>query len=248
MSVDMSRNYAINANLTSRSAMAISLDAPIRIVLVDDHMIVRTGLRMLIESQLGMIVVGEAAKNAEALVLTEREQPNVILLDLNLGEDRGIDILPQLLRAAPQSRILLLTGVSNTAEHLRALALGAVGLVLKEQAADILVKAIAKVNAGEVWLDRAMMASVITELSRKRDAEQQDPHVADIAALTIREREVIALICEGLQNKAIGQRLHISETTVRHHLTAIFDQLGVTNRLELVIYSYRHNIIKPPHK
>jgi DNA-binding NarL/FixJ family response regulator len=201
---------------------------------------------MLIEGQFGMIVVGEAAKNAEALVLAEREQPDVLLLDLNLGEDRSIDILPQLLRVAPQTRILLLTGVSNSAEHLRALALGAVGLVLKEQAAEILVKAIAKVYDGEVWLDRAMMASVLSEVSRKRDVDHHDPHAVNIAALTAREREVIALICEGLQNKAIGQRLHISETTVRHHLTAIFDQLGVTNRLELVIYSYRHNLTKSP--
>jgi DNA-binding NarL/FixJ family response regulator len=200
---------------------------------------------MLIEGQFGMIVVGEAAKNAEALVLAEREQPDVLLLDLNLGEDRSIDILPQLLRVAPQTRVLLLTGVSNSAEHLRALALGAVGLVLKEQAAEILVKAIAKVYDGEVWLDRAMMASVLSEVSRKRDVDQHDPHAMNIAALTTREREVIALICEGLQNKVIGQRLHISETTVRHHLTAIFDQLGVTNRLELVIYSYRHNLTKP---
>jgi two-component system, NarL family, nitrate/nitrite response regulator NarL len=207
----------------------------IRVVLVDDHAVVRAGLRMLIESRPGLLVVGEAATTADALTVAGREQPDIILLDLDLGGDNGLTILPELFATAKQSRVLMLTGVRDPEEHQRAVRLGAM--------ADLL-QAIEKVHAGEVWLDGALMARV---LGRAAPAEATiDPEAVKIASLTDREREVIALICEGLQNKLIGERLFISETTVRHHLTSIFDKLGVTNRLELVIYAYRHGLAKLP--
>jgi two-component system, NarL family, nitrate/nitrite response regulator NarL len=216
----------------------------IRVVLVDDHAVVRAGLRMLIESRPGLLVVGEAATTADALTVAGREQPDIILLDLDLGGDNGLTILPELFATAKQSRVLMLTGVRDPEEHQRAVRLGAMGVVLKEKAADDLLQAIEKVHAGEVWLDGALMARV---LGRAAPAEATiDPEAVKIASLTDREREVIALICEGLQNKLIGERLFISETTVRHHLTSIFDKLGVTNRLELVIYAYRHGLAKLP--
>jgi DNA-binding NarL/FixJ family response regulator len=217
---------------------------PIRILLIDDHAIVRTGLRLLIDSQPGMVVVGEAANRAEALELADRLQPDIILLDLMLGEESGLDLLPELRSLAQRSRVLLLTGVHDTEEHLRAVRLGATGLVLKSQASEMLIKAIEKIHAGEVWLDAAIVASVVAEVSGRPADRMIDPEAAKLATLTQREREVIALICEGLSNKSIGERLHISETTVRHHLTSIFDKLGVTNRLELVIYAYRHGLAR----
>lgn len=218
----------------------------VRIMLVDDHTVVRAGLRMLIESRPGLHVVGEAATTSEALTVAAQAQPDIILLDLDLGGDSGLDILPELFTTAKQARVLMLTGVRDPEEHHRAVRLGAMGVVVKEKAADDLLKAIEKVHAGEVWLDGALMARVLGRSGPVGEMTPVNPETARINSLTEREREVIALICEGLQNKLIGERLFISETTVRHHLTSIFDKLGVTNRLELVIYAYRHGLAKLP--
>ncbi|MBV9787154.1 MAG: response regulator transcription factor [Chloroflexi bacterium] len=218
----------------------------VRIMLVDDHTVVRAGLRMLIESRPGLHVVGEAATTGEALTVAAQAQPDIILLDLDLGGDSGLDILPELFTTAKQARVLMLTGVRDPEEHHRAVRLGAMGVVVKEKAADDLLKAIEKVHAGEVWLDGALMARVLGRSGPVGEMTPVNPETARINSLTEREREVIALICEGLQNKLIGERLFISETTVRHHLTSIFDKLGVTNRLELVIYAYRHGLAKLP--
>ena len=215
---------------------------PIRVLLVDDHAVVRTGLRMLIESRPGLKVIGEAANGSAALEMAGREHPEIILLDLDLGSDNGLDLLPELLATTTGSRVILLTGVRDPEIHYRAVRLGAMGVVLKEQAADVLVTAIETVHAGQAWLDPSLTARVLSGMSGTRRTQETNPETAKIAALTERERAVIALICEGLPNKQIGQRLHISETTVRHHLTSIFDKLGVTSRLELVIYAYRHGL------
>ena len=217
----------------------------IRILLVEDHTVVRAGLRLLIESRQGLVVVGEAANHADALALAAREQPDIIVLDLILGAESGLDLLPGLCTAAGRAQVLILTGVRDVQEHHQAVRLGVRGLVFKEQAPEVLLKAIEKVHVGEVWLDRAMLASVLHEMvlgaTRPANAE-----ATRIATLTEREREVIALVGEGLKNKQIGERLSITETTVRHHLTSIFDKLGVESRLETVIFAHRHGLSKLP--
>ncbi|MCZ7572249.1 MAG: response regulator transcription factor [Ardenticatenaceae bacterium] len=218
----------------------------IRVLIVDDHAVVRAGLRMLIENQTGLTVVGEAGTGAEAVAAAARQQPNIILLDLALGAESGLDVLPELLVEAPEARVIVLTGLRETEVQHRAVRLGATGLVLKEQAAEDLLKAIRKVHAGEVWLDRAMTASVLTEMARARSIRHTDPEAAKIATLTEREREVIALLGEGLKNRQIARRLSISETTVRHHLTSIFSKLEVSDRLELLIYAFRHELTELP--
>lgn len=217
----------------------------IRVLIVDDHAVVRAGLRMLIESQPGLTVVGEAGNGAEALAAA-REQPDIILLDLALGEDNALDFLPKLLATAPRARVLILTGMHDPELHRRAARLGAVGLVFKEQAPETLLKAIEKVHAGEVWLERTMTASLLSEMAYAGETRQAYPEAPRIAALTGQERKVIALLGEGLKNREIAERLFIREVTVRHHLTAIFDKLGVTDRLELLVYAYRHGLTRPP--
>lgn len=217
----------------------------IRILLIDDHTVMRLGLRMLIENQQGLKVVGEASGRADALELAQREQPDVILLDLGLPGTDGISLIPELQAVAKEARILVLTGVLEPEAHKRAIHLGAVGVVLKEKAPEVLIKAIEKVHEGEMWLDRAMVANVIRTPSRFRDAKKEDPEATKIATLTEREREVIALVGEGLRNKQIADRLFISEGTVRNHLTTVFSKLEVSDRFELLIYSYRHAIAKP---
>lgn len=216
----------------------------IRVLLIEDHTVVRAGLRMLIESWPRVVVVGEAADRAGALMLAAEQQPHIILLDLNLGAENGLDFLPQLLDAAPAAHVLVLTGMDDAEQHQRAVRLGALGVVRKDQAASVLLKAIERVHAGEAWLDRTMVARVLTDLARPPEPPPH-PEAAAIASLTDRECQVIQLICEGLQNKLIADRLAISETTVRHHLTSIFSKLGLSSRLELVIYAYQHDLARP---
>lgn len=218
----------------------------IRIVLVDDHNLVRAGLRTLIEQQRTLHVVGEAETSAAALDLVAREQPDVIVLDLDLGGESGVELIPELRAVTSHARILVLTGLVHAEQHQQAIRLGAVGLVQKVQAFDVLIHAIKRVAAGEAWLDPGLVASVLIDMSRAPGETQINSEATKIASLTDREREVIALICEGLQNRSVGERLSITETTVRHHLTSIFAKLGVDNRLELVIYAYRNGLAQLP--
>ncbi len=217
----------------------------IRIMLVDDHTVMRLGLRLLIENQQGLTVVGEASGRPDALEVAEREQPDIILLDLTLPGTDGIDLIPELLAVAEKARILILTGVLEPEAHTRAMRLGAMGVVLKEKAPEVLIKAIEKVHQGEIWLDRALVANVFSERLRAREARRNDPEAAKVATLTSREREVIALVGEGLRNKQVADRLFISEGTVRNHMTTVFGKLEVSDRFELLMYAYKHGIAKP---
>lgn len=218
---------------------------PIRVLLIDDHAIVRAGLRMLIESDPDLVVTGEAAGSADAL-MTAAEPADVILLDLDLGGESGLDLLPRLVTLLPKARIIVLTGIIDEMQHQQAVRLGAMGLVLKHEVARTLLTAIHKVNAGEVWLNRAMLARVINTLTHPAPEKPPDPEAAKIGSLTEREREVIRLVGEGLRNKQIGERLFISEKTVRHYLTSVFDKLDVKDRLELMIYAFQHNLARMP--
>ncbi len=243
----------------------------IRILLIDDQAIVREGLRMLLESHHGMVVVGEAANCPEAVSLAKREQPEVILLDLDLGIGSGHDCLEELTAVSPRSRVLVLTGLYDPEIHQAAISSGAMGLVRKLEAAEVLVKAIRKIYAGEVWLDGALMARLIEELWSMREKrirnidclppnpDLQPSHelqpktvrvspeeMNKIALLTDREQEVVTLIGEGLRNQQIADRLCISVITARHHLSSIFSKLGVSDRFELAIYAYRHGLAKLP--
>jgi DNA-binding NarL/FixJ family response regulator len=198
---------------------------------------------MLIEYDQRMQVVAQAGNKAEALERAASERPDVIILDLVLGDEDGLSFLPELCQASPTSRVLVLTGVQNPDAHRRAIRRGAMGIVLKEHAADQLLKAIMKVNDGEVWIERSMMGSMIQEFNKPA---MVDPEIAKIESLTDREREVIGLIGEGLKNKQVGERLFISETTVTHHLSSVFSKLEVSDRLELIIYAFRHGLAKMP--
>jgi DNA-binding NarL/FixJ family response regulator len=218
-------------------------ERPISIMIVDDHVVIRSGLRMLIEQNEQMRVIAMAGNQAEALERAASNTPDVIILDLLLGDEDALNFLPELCHTSPKSRVLVLTGVQNPDAHRRAIRRGAMGIVLKEHAADQLLKAIKKVYDGEVWIERSMMGSMIQELNKPALV---DPEVAKIESLTDREREVIALVGEGLKNKQVGERLFISETTVTHHLSSVFSKLDVSDRLELIIYAFRHGLAKMP--
>jgi two-component system nitrate/nitrite response regulator NarL len=226
--------------------MSIPPSQSVRVLIVDDHGIMRAGLRMLLESQSGIMVVGEASSCADALALATCTQPDVIVLDLDLGGENAVESIPTLLRTAPETRILVLTGLRDPEVHRQAIRHGALGLVFKEKAVETLLQAITKVRAGEVWLEPTMIAQVLGDLTRPQLSPQTSSEATKIARLTEREREVITLVGEGLRNKHIAERLYISEATVRHHLTAIFAKLDISDRFELAIYAYQHGLAKPP--
>ena len=216
--------------------------SPIRVMIVDDHAILREGLCLLLKSNPCITVVAQAEDRKGALTLAIQEKPDIILLDLQLEDDNSLDFLPELLAAAPQSKVIVLTGTTDLQMHREAISLGALGLVLKDRASKILLKAIERVNEGEVWIERSMMANVLTGMSQGAP----DPEAEKIASLSPREREAIGLISRGLKNKEIATEMFISEPTVRHHLSSAFDKLEVSDRLELVIYAFRHKLIEPP--
>ena len=219
---------------------------PIRLLLVDDHTLVRAALRMLLEAHPRFCIVGEAAEGRTALALAARAQPDVILLDLSLGDCDGTQLIPDLRAAAPQAQVLVLTAIPNRDAHLEAIRLGAKGLVSKDKTADTLIMAIEQVHAGQASVEPALLTALLNELSPHHKEKHTDPEQAKLPTLSPREREVIVLIGEGLRNKEIASQLFISETTVRHHLTSIFTKLEVVDRLELVIYAYRHGLAPLP--
>jgi two-component system, NarL family, nitrate/nitrite response regulator NarL len=217
----------------------------IRVVIVDDQLIVREGLRMLLDNHPGIKVVAMAGTRSEALEIVARETSDLIILDLELGGYSALSFIPQLREAAKNARVLVLTGLGDSETHQKAAELGAMGVVLKEDAADLLLKAIEKVYKGEAWLDRLTVGNLLWKLSN-HEKEPLDPQKKKISTLTDRELQVIALIAEGLKNRQIAERLFISPTTVTHHLSSIYSKLGVTDRLELVVYAFANKLAKMP--
>lgn len=213
----------------------------IKVCIIDDHAIVRAGLRMLIENSSRMVVMWEAQTASEVLSDTNLGRPDVILLDLDLGIEKGLDHLPNLIARFGPARILVLTALADTQQHLAAVAAGANGVVLKEQAPETLIQAIESVHCGEAWLGKSLMTAVMGKLSRA-SAEKHDPEAEKISRLTPREVEIVALVSEGLNGERISKQLRISEATVRNHLTSILGKLGLSNKFELAVYAHRHRL------
>ena len=215
-------------------------------MLVDDHSLFRAGLRLIIERLPGMELVGEAGNRTEALAKAGSDNPDIILLDIDLGGENGLDLIPELLEAAVNARIIMITGSRDPEAYRQAVLRGAMGVVPKEKAAEVLIRAIERVKAGEAWLDPVTVAGLLSEITARNKPKAVNPEAAKIATLTRREREVVSLVGEGIKSREIADRLFISETTVRHHLTSIFDKLGVADRVELMLYAYRHELANPP--
>jgi DNA-binding NarL/FixJ family response regulator len=214
----------------------------IRVLFISDLLLMRAALCHLLEAS-EIRLVGEAASCAEALSLTAREHPDIILVDLDSRSD-ALACVRELASAADGSRIIVLTDRARAGDHPALMELGAAGVVLKNERPEVLIKAIRKVHAGEIWLDRINTAQVLVRAARRRRSE--DLEAVKIAALTRREHEIIALVGEGLKNRLIAGRLFISEATVRNHLTSILDKLGLSDRFELAVYAYRVGLVHYP--
>jgi DNA-binding NarL/FixJ family response regulator len=216
---------------------------PIRIVLLDAQTLFRVGLRYILEGQPGMVVVGDAGNINDSVELITSNNPDIILLELNLEGQPEMEIIPELVKASGGARLILLTAMNNPKVEQKAVEEGVVGVISKTQPPEILIKAIEKVHAGEVWLERSLIANVLGRLSRSQPPIKLDQEAVSINSLSEREKEVVKLIGQGYKNKRISSELCISETTVRHHLTSIYDKLGVSDRLELLVFAHRYGLV-----
>jgi len=215
----------------------------VRIVILDNHALVRAGIRLVIEQHPGMEVIGEAGNLIDGLEIISSQKPDIILFELNLTEQTSSDVITQIIKASDTSRLILVTGTSNALINQQAVENGVMGVVFKAHPPETLIKAIEKVNAGEVWLERSMIANVISRLSRNSKPTKTGSE-SNIDELSEREKEIVRLIGRGFKNKKISSQLCISETTVRHHLTSIYSKLGVSDRLELLVYAHRYGLVK----
>ncbi len=214
---------------------------PINIFLVDDHRTILWGLERLIETATPcMAVVGKATSRAELFAQLAGANPDVILLDLDLNGENGLDCLDELGQQTA-ARVLVLTSTSDPHVHQQAIMQGARGVVHKQEPADVILRAIEKVHNGEIWLDRASLGRIVTALSR---GQKSDPEAVKIATLTPKERQIIAMVMQekGARNKVIAEKLHMSEHTLRNNLTTIYSKLEVTGRLELYLYASTHRL------
>jgi DNA-binding NarL/FixJ family response regulator len=215
----------------------------IRILLADDHPIVRDGVRRLLETEADFRVVGQAADGREAVRLVSKFAPDILLLDLAMPRLPGLEVLRELSASDSPVRTILLTAAIEKEQIIEALQIGARGVVLKEAATELLFKSIRTVMAGQYWVGRAEVADLVQTL-RALLASSGKPHEKSFG-LTRRELEILSTVVAGHSNKEIARELSLSEDTVKHHLSHIFDKLGVSNRLELAMFAVNHRLVAP---
>ena len=219
--------------------------AKIRVVIADDHPIVRDGLRKLLSIEADIDVVGEAADGQELLDHMGDWRPDVILLDLRMPTTDGLTALQTLNSTNNPAKVIILTASEDKNEFVQAMKLGCAGIVLKQTSADLIVKSIRKVHAGEIWLDAHTTAAVMRQFASAEAAAASGIKGRERAPLSAREREIVALVAQGYKNKEMAEKMFISEQTVKNHLHNIFDKLGVSDRLELALYAIHKGLHLP---
>jgi DNA-binding NarL/FixJ family response regulator len=211
---------------------------PIRIVLADDHPIFRDGLRRLLEAEPDLKVIGEACDGAEAVKMVRQLKPDILLLDLAMPRMPGLEALREM-SAGPASnsvRVILLTAAAEKKQIVEALQLGARGVVLKDSATQLLLKSIHTVMSGEYWVGRESVSNLVQYLRNLVQSSGEEAKQKKFG-LTPRELEIVSAVVAGYSNKEIAEYFKISEDTVKHHLSNIFDKLGVSTRLELALFA-----------
>ena len=243
----------------------------IRIVIADDHPMFRDGLRAMLQESENFRIVGEASNGSEALTLTRQTVPDILLLDVSMPVMTGFDVLRELAPLMHSVRCILLTAGIERAQAMLALQLGVRGIVSKDCASQILFKSIHCVMDDQIWISRDFVRDLVGKLksaSLKSGSEAEDGHVAKSTinqlimdpekvtpaaetqrpsgpgkfGLTAREREIVTAIVDGQSNRDIAVTYGISEYTVKHHLTRIFDKVGVFSRLELAMFAIHHEL------
>ena len=211
----------------------------IRVLIADDHPIVRDGLRKLLTLEEDVEVVGEAADGCEVLDKVHELDPDILLLDLRMPNLDGLSALQSLMQSTRRTRVIVLTASEDKNEFVQAMKLGCSGIVLKQTAPDLIVKSIRKVHGGEIWLDSHTTAAVMRQFAGpgSEAASAGGSKSRERSPLSTREREIVQLVAQGYKNKEMAEKMFISEQTVKNHLHNIFDKLGVSDRLELALYA-----------
>ncbi|ACO34302.1 MULTISPECIES: response regulator transcription factor [Acidobacterium] len=215
----------------------------IRIVLADDHPVVRIGVRNMLAGEEQVEVVGEAGDGDEAITQTLELLPDILLLDLAMPRLPGLEAMRSIMSGSPSVKIILLTSQISTQQIIEALQIGARGIVLKDALADHLTEAIFSVASGDYWIGGKRVVNLVGalhDLMQKAATPERKTY-----GLTPREMEVVGCIVEGCSNRDIAKQFTLSEETVKRHLSNIFDKTGVSTRLELAMFAIAHHLVDP---
>lgn len=210
----------------------------VNIVIADDHSMIREGLKQLLELEGDIKVIGEVGDGKQCLEVVRKEKPDVLLLDINMPEMNGLQVLEELKYQKADVKVLILT-IHNEIEYLvRAVDIGVNGYVLKDSDSSLLKSAIFEVAKGNMFIQPSLIPLLRQSLVDARKKEK------DENALTKREIQVLKLLAEGMYNREIGEKLFISEKTVKNHVSSIFKKIGVTDRTQAAVYAIRNNIVE----
>jgi two-component system, NarL family, nitrate/nitrite response regulator NarL len=221
------------------TALAVT---PIRIVVADDHPVVRFGVKNMLEDEPGFEVVGDAEDGDTAITQTIELEPDILLLDLLMPRLPGLEALRAIMSKSPRVKIIMLTSTISTQQIIEALQIGARGIVLKDAVAGDLSKALRAVLSGDYWIGGERVANLLTALNVLMKEAAAGPEKKTYG-LTPRELEVVTCIVEGCSNKDVAKQFAISEETVKRHLSNIFDKTGVSTRLELALFAIAHKLV-----
>ncbi len=213
-----------------------SEDRPLRVLVADDHRLMREGTAALLASDERLEVVGLAADGNEAIALAERRSPDVALLDLNMPGVRGIEACAAIRRSSPDTEVMILTVSEHEPDLFDSLRVGAAGYLLKDIAPAELIEAVLAAGRGEPRIPASMAGRLLQEMAGAAREPAPDP----LGALSEREREVLALLAEGLRNREIAERLVITEATVKTHVRHVLEKLRFRNRAEAAVFAARH--------
>jgi len=230
------------------------VEGQIRILIADDHPIVRDGLKKLFSFEPDFEVVGEASDGKEALRKVKELDPDILILDLRMPELDGLETLRALQDTPYKARIIIITASEDKAEFVRAMKLGCRGILLKQTPPDLITKSIRKVHSGEIWLDSTTTTAVMEVFSKAAVGGGPEPSSGpaplkvmapksrERSPLSTRELEIVQLVAQGYKNKEMAEKMFISEQTVKNHLHNIFDKLSVSDRLELALYAIHNGL------
>jgi DNA-binding NarL/FixJ family response regulator len=218
-------------------------DARIRVVVADDHPVVRFGVRNMLEHDPAFEIVGEAGDGDEAITQTLDLEPDVLLLDVQMPRLPGLEAMRAIMDRSPRVKIIILTSTVSTQQVIEALQIGARGIVLKDSVASDLTTAMRAVLSGDYWIGGERVMNLVAALNDLMKQAAATPE-RKTYGLTPRELDVVTCIVEGCSNKDVAKQFAISEETVKRHLSNIFDKTGVSTRLELALFAIAHKLVK----